>query len=354
MTKENAPTESLDEALAAFDYAVPPELIAQRPASPRDGSRLLAYDRSTGEVAHRRFRDLPSLLPHGAVLVLNETKVIPARLRLTKADTGGEVRALFVQTPAAGPALALVDRKVAPGQTLRLSKRYAFRVLGLSAGRAELEPLFPPEDLPQVLAAHGHAPLPPYIKRHGLGRAALLRKYQTVFAREDGSAAAPTASLHFTPRLLRRLEASGISLVKVTLHVSLGTFAPLTEEHLRTGLLHEESYAVGAAAARTINEARAAGRPVIPVGTTALRCLESAADDSGTISAGRGATRLFIREGYRFKATDGLVTNFHVPRSSLLMLVAALTGRERLMALYRLAVQERYRLFSFGDAMLIK
>jgi S-adenosylmethionine:tRNA ribosyltransferase-isomerase len=343
---------SLKRTLARYDYRFPPELIAQRPASPRDAARLLVVDRKAGGLADAFFRDLPDLLPDGTLLVLNETKVEPARLTLTKEDTGGKVRALIVKREGRRIE-CLVDRPVRPGQILRVSAKYRFLAHDLKSGRCVMEALFPAKDFPAAMERFGAAPLPPYIKSHGLTRAEARSRYQSVFARQPGSSAAPTASLHFTDRLLKKLAARGIATVKVTLHVSLGTFAPLTEENLREGRLHEEAYEISAAAAKAVNAAKKAGRPVIPVGTTALRALESAADEHGRIKAGRSSTRLFIREGYRFRVADGLVTNFHVPRSSLMILVAALVGRTRLLAAYRHAVAARYRLFSFGDATLI-
>lgn len=337
---------------ADYAYSFPKELIAARPATPRDSSRLLAYDRAANRVTEGHFRDLPDLLPPGSVLVLNETKVIPARLTLTKEDTGGQVRVLLLSRDRRALSV-MADRRLHAGQLLRLTPLYRFRVLEYEQGTARLEPLFDRRRLARVLDTYGAAPLPPYIKNPGLSPAALRRRYQSVFAKRRGSVAAPTASLHFTPRLFARLKKKGIKVVKLTLHVGLGTFAPLTEKQLRTGRLHEESFIIPAATARAVNAARRTGRPIIPVGTTALRALESAADRHGVVCAQRGQTSLFVRDGYRFRVAAGLITNFHVPESSLMMLVAALVTRPRLLALYRLAIAHRYRLFSFGDAMLI-
>lgn len=352
--------QSLNKLLRDYDYKIPPDLIAQTPATPRDSSRLLVLDASGKNPSEHVFHDLPDLLPTGSVLVLNETKVEPARLTLIKEDTGGLIRALIISKN--GKVLScLADRSVKPGQTLRTvsqdGKRksdFRFEVISLEKGHLEMKALFAAKEITAVMDKFGAAPLPPYIKHHGLTPSSLRQRYQTVFAKNVGSAAAPTASLHFTPRLLKKLLARGIIIAKVTLHVSLGTFAPLTEKHVTENKLHEERYEIPSVTARIINAAKSSGRPVIPVGTTALRALESAIGDDGRLSSRRSATRLFIREGYDFKIADGLITNFHVPKSSLMMLVAALIGRKNLLASYNWAIARRFRFFSFGDAMFIR
>jgi S-adenosylmethionine:tRNA ribosyltransferase-isomerase len=342
---------SFDETLALYDYAFPPDRIAQAPANPRDSARLLVYDRESRSVAWSAFRDIGAFLPKNAVLVLNKTKVVPARLRLTRA-TGGAVSALWLG--ADGEVMrALCNRRLQVGETLALAEGKSFTVEASAGKEWRLRPSFPIVALQEILERHGEMPLPPYIKKTPLSPEELRREYQTVFAEEAGSVAAPTASLHFTPELLASLEASGITLASVTLHVHLGTFAPLAAEQWERGELHAEEYRVPPETAAILERAKSEGRPIIAVGTTAVRTLESAADAQGRIVRPQGTTTLFIREGYTFRMADGIITNFHVPRSSLLMLVSAFCGRETLMGLYRQAIDRDFRLFSFGDGMLI-
>lgn len=343
--------------LSEYDYAYPEELVATVPAEPRDMARLLVYSKESGEIKESDFRHLPEFLPPNSLLVFNETKVLPARLTLLK-KTGGRVKALVVSLEG-GLIKVMADRKLLIGESLLLSGR-VFKV-----ERQEEKYFFlaPPEEfldgsginIPAFygfLESVGDVPLPPYIKQTPLGRDELLKKYQTVFAKTPGSVAAPTASLHFTEKLLDELRAAGHEIQFITLHVGLGTFAPLTEENVLSGYLHKEYYKIPADVASAIAKAKKEGRRVIAVGTTATRALESSADEEGDIIRPTGETQLFIREGYRFRIVDGLVTNFHVPRSSLMMLVAALLGREKLLELYRFAVSRRFKLFSFGDGML--
>jgi len=341
----------LETILAHYDYAYPPELIAQAPASPRDSARLLTYDRLTGRTCFGRFSELPERLPPGAVLVFNETRVWPARLVLKK-ETGGKAVVLYVSSER-GLLKVMCDRRVEVGSRLGLGPRLSFRVSRHEGRYYFLKPSFPAARIGAVLERHGLTPLPPYIKDSPLSESEKKKRYQTVFARRPGSVAAPTASLHFTERLLRRLRSSGCAVRFVTLHVNLGTFAPLTEENLRRGRLHEERYEIDARTAVFLNAAKRAGRPIIAVGTTVARTLESAADRRGRLRRLAGTTDIFIREGSRFRFIDGLITNFHVPRSSLMMLVAALVGREELLGIYEQAVAYKFRLFSFGDGMLI-
>ncbi len=344
-------TGSLEKTLARYDYAFPERLIAQSPAAPRDRARLLAYERRTGRLSFGRFSDLPRYLPPGAVLVFNQTKVWPARLILKK-DTGGKVVVLYVATEN-NELKVMADRRVATGVRLRLTGRLTFRVSRHDGKYYFLKPSFPASGIGRVLERHGLTPLPPYIKSSPLSEKDRKERYQTVFARRPGSVAAPTASLHFTRRLLRRLRSGGTAVRFVTLHVGLGTFAPLTADALRRGKLHAEKFEIDRRTASFLNAAKRDGRPIIAVGTTVARTLESAAAKNGRLTRLKGDTDIFIREGRRFRFVDGLITNFHVPRSSLMMLVAAFAGRERLLELYRQAVAEDFRLFSFGDGMLI-
>jgi S-adenosylmethionine:tRNA ribosyltransferase-isomerase len=310
---------------ADLDYSLPPELIAQRPLERRDHSRLLVYDRATGEVRHRRFDELPEELAEGTLTVVNDTRVLPARLRLRRPG-GGEAEVLLLErlgTDGLWEGLARPSRRLRPGQ--RLGPVELIEPLGAGRWRLRLEG--EPE---------GEAPLPPYIKEP----LADAERYQTVYAENEGSAAAPTAGLHFTPELLARLEVE-----RVTLHVGLDTFRPVAAEELAEHELHSERYEVSAAAWERI---RAAPR-VLAVGTTSVRVLESLA--RGVPLAGR--TELFVTPGFEFRRVDALLTNFHLPRSTLLALVMAFAGVEETRRLYRLATEERYRFYSFGDAMLL-
>jgi S-adenosylmethionine:tRNA ribosyltransferase-isomerase len=337
--------------LDGFDYRFPPDLIAQAPASPRDSARLLVHDRKTGNTFWDVFRNIGTYLPKHALLVLNETKVFPARLELKKV-TGGRVKALFLESEKKSNR-ALLDRHMNPGDVLCHPSGKRFKVLSKAGSEYVLRSEFPAPSLKRLLHDSGETPIPPYIKHSPLSSAELKREYQTVFARKRGSVAAPTASLHFTKPLLSALEKKGIDICRITLHVNLGTFAPLTEEHMKKNKLHLEDFEIPAASARTINEALKKKRPVIAVGTTVVRALESAGR-TGRVKAGKGRTDLFIRERYRPRIVRGIITNFHVPRSSLLMLVSAFLPRPALLRLYRAAIRRKFRLFSFGDAMLIR
>lgn len=337
--------------MAQYTYEFPAHLIAQSPASPRDSAKLLVYNKSTGKETFTTFRSIAEYLPKRSLLVLNQTKVIPARVKVSRA-TGGKADLLYLGI-SDGLVRFLSNRKLSLGEDLHISESHRFTVKAQSEKEWLLLPLFNINVLPQVLEEYGVMPLPPYIKNTPLSADDLKREYQSVFAKHEGSIAAPTASIHFTDALLASLRASGIEIAFVTLHVHLGTFAPLTEEQWQTGLLHEEFYSISETDKAAIMRAKSDNRPVIAVGTTVTRALESSADDCGRILKSEGMTRLFIREPYQFKVVDGMVTNFHVPKSSLLMLVASLIGREKLLDLYGQAIQHNYRLFSFGDAMLI-
>lgn len=344
------PTPATPSALDPYDYPYPPEVVALTPAHPRDSARLLVV----GPDAHTDavFRDIGEYLPAGCVLVMNDTKVIPARITVQK-KTGGAVELLLVGRERGG-VVALANKRLTPGDVLRGPARSRWQVLGEAPEKGwRIRPSLALSKLDAFLLKHGQTPLPPYMKQSPLSERERRREYQSVLATINGSVAAPTASLHFTKGLLSRLRRQGIEVITVTLHVGLGTFAPVTDEHLRTGTLHSEHFALSASAAKALARAKKEGKPIIPVGTTALRAIESAADANGRIAKRSGETRLFIREGYRFRLADGLITNFHVPRSSLLMLVGALLGRQRLLRLYRYALGAGYRFFSFGDAMLV-
>ena len=343
--------EDFEKLLAEYDYVVPPEAIAQTPAAPRDSAKLLIYDRSTQAITFDTFRNVAQYLPPQAVLVLNDTKVLPARLPLTR-KTGGAVEILYLRV-AGEEIIVLSNKKLTETAPLFYKGKHLFTVIAQDGKFYRLKPTFPIAEIFSVLERLGTMPLPPYIKHSPLSPSQQREQYQTVFAQYLGSVAAPTASLHFTPELLQQLPRHGFSLAYVTLHVNLGTFAPLKPEQIAQEKLHEESLIIHHETATLLNQAIHDGRPIIPVGTTALRALESAVDHK-KIMAGQRTTDIFIRPGYRFKVTDGLITNFHVPRSSLMMLVAALVGREKLLELYAIALRNNFRLFSFGDALLIK
>jgi S-adenosylmethionine:tRNA ribosyltransferase-isomerase len=340
---------------ADFDYTLPEELVASHPADRRDRSRLLVLDRVGGQVVDRRFPDLLEYLAEGDALVVNDTRVFPARLTGQK-PTGARAEVLLLrplpdEAEGAWQALVRPGGKLKPGRVVDIED--GFRVVvedSFEDGsrRVRLEGEGDPWDL---IERHGEVPLPPYIGRPG--DASDRERYQTVYARERGSVAAPTAGLHFTESLLEQVEAVGVSIVPLTLHVGVGTFRPVDAELVRDHRMHSERYEVSEAAARLLNRVRAGGSRVWAVGTTSARTLETAVSPDGGFVPGRGWTDLFIRPPYEFRAVDGLLTNFHLPRSSLLMLVAALAGRESVLAAYRHAIERRYRFYSYGDAMLV-
>lgn len=336
-----------------FDYELPEELIAQDPLLKRDQSRLLVLDPETGAMEHRHFYDIRDYLRAGDCLVINNTRVIPARLLGAKEETGAKVEVLLLINHGGDNWETLVK----PGRKCREGARISFGE-GLLVGQVTkvLEDgnrmiHFSYQGIwEEVLDRLGQMPLPPYI-HHQL---ADKNRYQTVYAKHDGSAAAPTAGLHFTPKLLEEIRKSGVKIAEVTLHVGLGTFRPVKADRVEDHDMHSEYYVVGQEAADTINRARANGGRIIAVGTTSTRTLESVAEADGTIPVKSGWTKIFIYPGYQFKAIDGLITNFHLPQSTLLMLVSALAGRDHILKAYREAVEEKYRFFSFGDAMFIK
>lgn len=335
-----------------FYFDLPKELIAQDPLEDRSASRLLHLDPLTGEVTHHVFRDVTEFLKPGDCLVLNNTKVIPARLLGQREGTGGHVEVLLLSRKEGDVWETLVK----PGKKCKPGTRLTF-----GDGLLKAEVLETMEDgnrkvkffydgiWEEVLDRLGEMPLPPYITHKLKDK----NRYQTVYAKYEGSAAAPTAGLHFTKELLAKIEEQGIRIVYVTLHVGLGTFRPVKEENVLEHHMHSEWYQVTPEAAKTINDTKSAGGRVICVGTTSCRTIESAADETGKVQAGSGDTQIFIYPGYHFKVLDGLITNFHLPESTLVMLVSALAGRERVLAAYEEAIKERYRFFSFGDAMII-
>ena len=358
-----------------YEYDLPPGRIARYPAERRDESRLLVVPRQPGVgegregreaelgggarlFRHLRFRDLVELVRPGDVLVVNESRVIPARL-LGRKPTGAASEILLLRPtadadpadPRTWEALVRPGGKLKPGRRVVVADDLAVEILDSTAGGGRVVRLEGPGQALDALERHGHVPLPPYLEREDepLDR----ERYQTVYARTPGSIAAPTAGLHFTPELLVALDARGVRSVEVILEVGIGTFRPVEEDDPAAHEMHPERWAVAPAAAAEINRARASGGRCWAVGTTVVRTLESAADERGVIRPGAGATRLFIRPPYRFRAVDALITNFHLPRSTLLMLVAAFTGYERVMEAYRVAVREGYRFYSYGDAMAV-
>ena len=334
-----------------FYYDLPEELIAQTPAEPRDSSRLLVYDRNTKNVEHAVFRDVTKYLKAGDVLVVNNTKVLPARM-YAHTQNGGAVEVLLLKRLDLDKWEVLVKpgKKCQRGRKLKISDELSLTVEDITESgerivRFEYDGVFE-----EIIGRIGNMPLPPYIKSKLEDKS----RYQTVYAKTDGSAAAPTAGLHFTPELLQTLKDKGVQIVNVLLHVGLGTFRPVKEEVITDHKMHSEYYEISAEAAEAINRAKSEGRRVIAVGTTSVRTLESVADEKGFVKACNGNTEIFIYPPYKLKCVDALITNFHLPESTLIMLVAALTGREEILSLYKLAVEKRYRFFSFGDAMLIQ
>lgn len=338
--------------LSDFNYNLPEELIAQDPLEKRDNSRLMVLHRETGELEHKHFYDVIDYLNPGDCLVVNNTKVIPARLMGVKEETGASIEVLLLKRKEE----KVWETLVKPGKKARVGARISFGD-GLLVGevidvveegnrliRFEYDGIFE-----EILDRLGQMPLPPYITHQLQDK----NRYQTVYAKYDGSAAAPTAGLHFTEELLQKIQDKGVRIAKVTLHVGLGTFRPVKEENVLDHHMHSEFYIVDEEAANIINETKANGGRVISVGTTSTRTLETVAEPDGHIPVKSGWTDIFIYPGYRFKAVDCLITNFHLPESTLIMLVSALADRETILHAYETAVEEKYRFFSFGDAMLI-
>jgi len=335
-----------------FYYELPRELIAQVPIEDRAASRLLVYDRKRQSVTDTVFSAISKYLRPGDVLVRNTTKVIPARLFATREDTGGAMEFLLLKRLRGDvwECLARPAKRARAGQKYRVSGELSVTVLDDSpADGGRIVELGYDGVFEEILDRAGQMPLPPYITE----RLQDKDRYQTVYARERGSAAAPTAGLHFTNALLDELRASGVAIADILLHVGLGTFRPVSAKSIEEHHMHSEYYEVTEEAAELINGARAAGGRIVAVGTTSCRTLESVADENGVVRAKKGWTDIFISPGYRFRAMDALITNFHLPESTLLMLVSAFATREEMLGVYRHAVEERYRFFSFGDAMLI-
>jgi len=336
-----------------FYYELPERLIAQTPLEQRQMSRLLVLDRKTGNIEHRHFKDLVEYLDKGDCLVLNDTRVIPARLLGLREDTGGKIEFVLLKQ---------VDKDIwevilKPGRRARPGTRFVFgggalraRILDVVEQGNRLVEFEYEGTFEEVLDKVGIVPLPPYIKQ----KLKDPERYQTVYAREKGSAAAPTAGLHFTDELLAELKAKGIEIVYLTLHVGLGTFRPVKSETVEGHKMHSEYYRISSQACSTINAARDRGARIVAVGTTSCRVLETAADEDGRVKPQEGWTDIFIYPGYRFKAIDAIITNFHLPESTLLMLVSAFAGRENILSAYKKAVELEYRFFSFGDAMFIR
>ena len=334
-----------------FFYDLPEELIAQYPVEPRDSSRLLVYDRKTNKMEHKHFFDIENFLQKGDVLVINNTKVLPVRLYGTKDKTGGKIEFLLLKR---------IDLKtwevvLKPGRIAKIGAKFNFgnklsaKVVDIIEGgmrvvEFEFDGVF--ED---ILNDVGEMPLPHYIKQQIENK----ERYNTVYAEHTGSSAAPTAGLHFTPQLMQRLRDKGVDFVEVLLHVGLGTFRPVKEENILDHEMHSEYFEISKYAADTINKAKKEGRRIISVGTTSVRVLESCSDENGILKEGAGETKIFIYPGYKFKVVDSLITNFHLPESTLIMLVSALMGRENALNMYETAVKEKYRFFSFGDSTFI-
>jgi S-adenosylmethionine:tRNA ribosyltransferase-isomerase len=338
--------------LKDFWYPLPDELIAQHPLERRDQSRLLVLNRKDNSLAHRTFRDIREYLRKGDCLVINNTRVIPARLLGEKEGTGGKIEFVLLKRLETDTWEVILK----PGRRARIGSRFVFgdgrlkaEIINIVDEGNRIVKFFYEGVFEEVLDKVGIMPLPPYITEDLEDK----ERYQTIYSRVNGSAAAPTAGLHFTEELLDLLKAEGIDVAEVTLHVGLGTFRPVKVENILEHHMHKESYSISEQACETINRARKTNSRVIAVGTTSVRVLETAADDQGLVRPGQGETDIFIYPGYRFKAIDGLITNFHLPESTLMMLVCAFAGRDFIMEAYKEAIERKYRFFSFGDAMFI-
>lgn len=334
-----------------FDYYLPEEQIAQTPAEPRDSSRLLVYDREKDEIYHKHFYDIVDFLKEGDVLVRNNTKVLPARI-FAYTENGGKVEVLLLKrfNLTDWEVLVKPGKKARIGAKLTVSQELSLVVTDIFEESGSRKVTFNFDGVfEDVISRIGEMPLPPYITEKLKDK----ERYQTVYAKVDGSAAAPTAGLHFTDALFEKIKAKGVEVVDVLLHVGLGTFRPVKVDNVLEHHMHSEYYEIGEEAAERINKAKKEGRRIIAVGTTSVRTLESAADENGFVKPVKGNTEIFIYPPYKFKCVDALITNFHLPKSTLIMLVASLTGREKILDIYKTAVEEKYRFFSFGDAMLI-
>ena len=335
-----------------FSYKLPEGLIAQRPSEKRDASRLMVVDPVSGEITHHIFHDIADFLQSGDCLVVNDTRVIPARLYGKRKDTGGKIEMVLLKETGKNQWEVLVK----PGRRAVPGRRFVFgdgileaTVLDIVVDGNRIVEFKFDGIFEEVLDKVGIVPLPPYITEEPDD----YERYQTVYSRAKGSSAAPTAGLHFTEGLLDDISQKGISIAKVTLHIGLGTFRPVKADDIRDHVMHSEYYEISESTADIINRTRRNGKRIISVGTTSTRVLESVADERGVVKAGKGETDIFIYPGYRFKCIDALITNFHLPESTLLMLVSALAGRELILKAYKKAVEKKYRFFSFGDAMFI-
>ncbi|MGZ3501691.1 MAG: tRNA preQ1(34) S-adenosylmethionine ribosyltransferase-isomerase QueA [Gemmatimonadaceae bacterium] len=335
-----------------YDFVLPPELIAQAPLGRRDASRLMVLDRAAGTITHRTFGDLTSLIAPGDLLVVNRSKVVKARLLGTRVGSGAPAEIFLLQPLGHDRYEAMVSPggKLKPGRVVEMAPGFTAEIVSVTERRTRIVQLHADGGVEHAIEQYGHIPLPPYIERGDT--AADVDRYQTVYAREAGSVAAPTAGLHFTPELLREIDAHGVRRAEVVLHVGAGTFKPVEADDPVNHLMHEERYTIPAETAQAWAETRAAGHRVWAVGTTTVRTLESAFAN-GSIASGNGETRIFIRPPQSLRAVDALVTNFHLPRSTLIMLVAAFAGYDFTMRAYHEAIAERYRFYSYGDAMAI-
>ncbi len=344
---------SAGDRTSDYEFELPPDRIAQHPAEPRDQSRLMVVDRAAGRITHHRFRDLGELIPAGDALVLNATRVFRARL-LGKRDSGAPAEVLLLRPLGDDRFEAMVSPggKLRPGRVVHVARGLEVEILEITERRTRIVRVkSAAESAADAIERHGHVPLPPYIERADTESDA--ERYQTVYAREPGSVAAPTAGLHFTSELLGALDTRGIRRVELVLHVGAGTFKPVDVDDPALHVMHEEWYSLPAPAAAALNETRARGGSIWAVGTTSTRSLESAVRPDGTFAPSSGETNIFIRPPYRFHAVDKLITNFHLPRSTLVMLVAAFAGYELTMRAYREAVDGGYRFYSYGDAMAV-
>lgn len=341
-----------DFYVADFDYELPEELIAQTPLDDRPSSRLLVLNKETGDIAHKSFRNILDFLNEGDCLVLNDTRVIPARLYGEREDTGSAVEFLLLEQKKddTWEVILKPGKKCKPGHIISFGKgKLKAEILEIKDGGNRLVKFIYDGIFNEVLSELGEMPLPPYIHEKLRDR----DRYQTVYAKHDGSAAAPTAGLHFNDEMLDKVRAKGIKTAFVTLHVGLGTFRPVKAEKISEHLMHSEFYHITEETAEIINETKKNGGRIICVGTTSTRVVESVADENGFLREASGYTDIFIYPGYKFRCLDGLITNFHLPKSTLIMLVSALAGKENVLNAYREAVEEKYRFFSFGDAMFI-
>jgi len=335
--------------LSDFDYHLPKELIAQKPIEPRDNSKLMILNRETGSREHHRFYDLPKLLDSSAVLVFNESKVIPARLRFRIGNGMGEILLIKPVSENRWECMVKPGPKFEPGTVIKIDEELNCEVKEISShGMRVIE--FETDDFNAYLKTHGNTPLPPYIKEDIDDP----DKYQTIYAKEEGSVAAPTAGFHFTDKVFRHLKQKGIQTHFLTLHVGPGTFQPVKTDKIEKHKMHSESFELTAQTAENLNKAKQAGRKIVAVGTTTVRVLEACADETGTLIPKSGETDIFITPGYNWKFVDELITNFHVPKSTLLMLVSAMAGRSLILDAYEEAKKENYRFFSFGDSMYIR